>query len=301
MMAASSRQERWIAVLLVVCVCLVAFWEITSRLASRPFDKLRLGPEDFAGFQPADPQWSIRLVHVKGTPSEPTVIAYEMRRRQTAPEPGAVTNTNAIGHPLLVRLVHGYNMVDCMRIKQYRVELLKDGRQTPPGTMQIDGLPPEPVLPVQVWRLTSAGGECSVWVTSMLRATDFAATDTDTRDMAFPRVGTPDDPSWAPSGLKWSSFRHPIRNFSLYLRSKWNASRSDWLTFLRLRQPAWASDVMLTMVSEYHGPSVTDDSEAAVSAYVQEAHRLLYRCLKAHGGPASRQAAAGAITPAAGD
>ncbi len=278
MSPSSSRREWWVALLLVLCVALVASWEITSRLASRPFDDLRLSGEDFAGFRPAVPSWVLRLVHVKATPTEPTVIAYEARHR---PE-----GTAGAGEPVLVRLVHGYNMVDCMRIKQYQVELLADhrrlsGAESPPAAA---------ALPVQVWRLTAHGGKRMVWVTSMLRATDFAATDTDTRDMPFPRVGTPDDPAWAPTGLKWSSFRYPVRNFRLALRSKWNASRSDLLTFLRLRQPAWASDVLLTMVSEYHGAaSVTDATEAEVTAYVLEAHHLMARQFQAHGGLTARE------------
>lgn len=269
----AGTRERRVAMLLVVCVALVAFWQVTSRLASRPFDALRLGPEAFSGFTPSDPRWTMRLVYIKATPTEPTVIAYDVRPR-AAGGPDAV-----VAAPVLVRLVHGYNMVDCMRIKQYRVDLLSDTRhrRAAPGDTALTRN-----LPVQTWRLTSPSGECAIWVTTMLRASDFGATDTDTRDMAFPRVGTPDDPAWAPSGLKWSSFRHPVRNFHRYLRSKWNASRSDLLTFLRLRQPAWASDVMLTMVSEYKGASVTESMEGSAAAHVLEAHRLLLGLFQAH-------------------
>jgi len=213
-------------------------------------------------------------VHVKATPTEPTVIAYETHRPAEGPP--------VIRAPILVRLVHGYNMVDCMRIKQYRVALVEDRRQ-----------PAGDALPVQVWRLTGPSGHRMVWVTSMLRASDFSATTSDTRDMPFPRVGTPDDPAWAPTRLKWSSFRHPVRNFKLFLCGKWNASRSDPLTFLRLRQPAWASDVLLTMVSEYHGSeSVTDETEADVAAYVLDAHKMLYRQFRGHGGLEAREATA---------
>lgn len=273
MSRSSSRREWWVAILLVLCVALVAFWEISARLAASPFDDLRLQAEDFAGFRPAAPDWAIRLVHVKATPTEPTVIAYETHRLAEG-SPG-------VNAPIFVRLVHGYNMVDCMRIKQYRVELVEDRRHPAVGA-----------LPVQVWRLTSPAGHRMVWVTSMLRASDFSATTTDTRDMAFPRVGTPDDPAWTPTGLKWSSFRHPVRNFRQFLRGKWNASRSDPLTFLRLRQPAWASDVLLTMVSEYRGSvSVTDQTEADVAAYVLDAHKMLYRQFRGHGGLEAREEA----------
>jgi len=273
----SGKKERQVAALLVVCVALVAFWQVASRLASRPFAAMRLGADDFAGFVPTDPQWNIRLVHIKATPVEPTVIAYDVRPRAAGMQDGVA------GAPVLVRLVHGYNMVDCMRIKQYRVDLLSDTRRrgVAPGDAASGGR-----LPVQVWRLTAPSGERSVWVTTMLRASDFGATDSDTRDMAFPRIGTPDDPAWAPSGLRWSSFRHPLRNFRLYLRSKWNSSRSDPLTFLRLRQPAWASDVLLTLVSEYRGASVAAAMEEPAAAHVLEAHRLLLGLFQAHGGSA---------------
>jgi hypothetical protein len=73
----------------------------------------------------------------------------------------------------------------------------------------------------------------------------------------------------------------------LYLRSKWNASRSDLLTFLRLRQPAWASDVMLTLVSEYRGEPLAGDAESAAVAHVLEVHRLFHALLRAHGGPSA--------------
>ncbi len=275
MSTGSSRRERRVAALLVICVALVVFWEVASRVAARPFGDLRLRAEDFDGFNPSDPEWMIRLVHMKATPTEPTVIAYDVRPRVPG-MPGAPARA-----PVLVRLVHGYNMVDCMRIKQYRVDLVADSRQrrVGPGDRAQGG-----ALPVQLWRLTSPSGERSVWATTMLRAVDLSATDTDTRDMAFPRVGTPDDPAWAPSGLRWSSFRRPVRNFRLSLRSKWNASRADLLTFLRLRQPAWASDVLLTLVSTYRGPSLPDtDAEAAAAAQVLDVHRRFYERFRQHG------------------
>jgi len=48
MSRSSSRREWWVAILLVLCVALVAFWEISARLAARPFDDLRLQADDFA-------------------------------------------------------------------------------------------------------------------------------------------------------------------------------------------------------------------------------------------------------------
>ncbi len=109
----------------------------------------------------------------------------------------------------------------------------------------------------------------------MLRTANFSATNVDTRDMAFPRIGTPDSPAWQPSGLKWSSFRHPIKNSHDALRAKWNNSRCDLPTFLRLRQPAWASNEMVTLVTEYHGPSVKPAEEEQVIEYVLNAHLFM--------------------------
>ncbi len=284
----TQRGDRRTAVLLVACVALVVFWQIASHLASRPFEALRLDAEHFASFSPSAPAWNIRRVHAKTTPTEPTLLAFEAKP-VTSPGSALPSGATAVGPaaimsqaPVLVRLVHGYNMVDCMRIKQYRVELLDDRRHptpspadTPVGTL---------ADPMQVWRLTAPDGKQTIWISSMLRMTDFVATSTDTRDMAFPRVGTPDDPGWAPSGLKWGSLRHPIRNGQLFLRSKWNASRADVLTFLRLRQPAWASDVMLTLVSEFRGTgSVEASSREAVIAHVQDVHCLMLQSLATYG------------------
>jgi hypothetical protein len=149
-----------------------------------------------------------------------------------------------------------------MRIKQYKVELIKDHR-----SLNFDS--------VQIWRITSASGKVSIWMTTMLRTVDFSPTKVDTRDMAFPRIGTPDSPSWQPTGLKWSSFKHPVKNSRNALRSKWNNSRCDLPTFLRLRQPAWASNEMVTLVTEYHGPSVKPAEENFVIKYVLNAHLFM--------------------------
>ncbi len=318
-----QKMELIGAIVLVLCVILVAGWMIAAKVAAQPFDELRLKAEDFTGFTPRSDQWSIRLVHVKASPTEPTVIAFALRGRSGSKaeignlksemgtgdgrkaESGKLTLLGRSGYegqeaeietgddervplptshfprssPLLVRIVHGYNMVDCMRIKQYEVDCLADTRVSPPisaFSFQLSA------LPIQMWKLTSTIDESSVWLTTMLRAADFAATKVDTRDMAFPRVGTPDDPSWAPTGLKWSSFRHPIRNARLALRARWNASRRDIWTFLRLRQPAWASDEMLTMVTEYRGPSVMPEQEAAVAQYALQAHQFMLREFQAY-------------------
>ncbi len=267
-------RERWVAALLLVCVGLVTFWLFAAKQAARGFSPLRLGSEDFAAFTFSDPAWQARVVFVKSTPIEPTITAYELR----PVHPAGATVDPGRGAPILVRFVHGYNMVDCMRIKQFDVKLLGDDRAhwRDTGRARDPGEGP----PMQVWRLTEPRGPGRVWVSSMLLASNFSGTTVDTRDMAFPRIGVPDDPAYVPTGLKWSSFRHPIRNLRYFLRARWNASRTDILTFLRLRQPAWASDVMITMVSEYRGHDAPDRTDAEMMPQVVAAHQAMYRELR---------------------
>ena len=273
----TTRQERVAAGLLLGCVGIVAFWMLASRHAARGFDPLRLGADDFSNFVPVSAAWQSRVVYVKSTPTEPTITAYELqpviRAGMEIPPSGDA--------PVLVRVVHGYNMVDCMRIKQYGVDLLAEDLPAWRAHEAGVGSAPSVGPPLQIWRLREPEAPARVWVSSMLLATDFSGTAVDTRDMAFPRVGTPDDPAYRPTGLRWSSLRHPIRNFRMYVRARWNASRTDLLTFLRLRQPAWASDVLLTMVSEYRGRDAADRTDAEMQRHVLAAHRFFYAELRA--------------------
>ena len=99
--------------------------------------------------------------------------------------------------------------------------------------------------------------------------------------MAFPRVGIPDDPGWAPRGMTLKGLRHPVRNTRLFLRSKWNSSRADLLTFLGLKQPAWASDDLLTLVAGSRGTSVGQEEELSVAVRVLSVHLHMHSELKA--------------------
>jgi len=280
--------DRIFAAILVLCAIVVGFWEIMSRASLRPFDALALNAADFGEFRPESDRWYFRDVPVSVSMIAPAIVAYEMRGKSAnrlvagpskssakdgfhSPDLTSKREAPGIPGPVLVRLMHGFNVVDCMRIKQYRVELIRDDRTT-----DLHPAPPR----VQVWRLTAPDGEKSVWVTSMLRATDFMETGVDARDMAFPRVGTPDAPSWNPTGLKWSSFRHPIKNLHQIVRARWNASRCDLLTFLRLRRPVWVSDEVLTLVGEYRGSSVEPEQESDVTACVLSAQQLLLHHLQ---------------------
>jgi hypothetical protein len=103
--------------------------------------------------------------------------------------------------------------------------------------------------PVQLWRLTSSVGTVSIWATTMIRSGDFEPTINDICTMAFPRVDLPDDPNWVPRGVTKESLKTPIASVKRWFRGRWDASRWDLLTFLKLRKPVWPSEEILSYVS----------------------------------------------------
>lgn len=263
-------REVAVAALLVACVVVVGFWEFMTARNRNTSDQFQLTASDFMDFVPIADDWVVKVLEVQDDPLEPNILAYRFE-----PIEQGLTSTAC---PVLVRLVHGYNMCDCMRIKGYEVDLLKDTRRIDAGKSNFNSSPENGAGPqLQVWKVTSPAGDVSVWVTSMLRAYDMTETSLDTRSMAFPRVNMPDAQGWFPRGFTWSSLRHPILNTKRFLRSKWNASRCDWLTFLGLRQPAWASEDVLTLVASSRRRSVPDElpDDAAVS--VAKAQQAMYR------------------------
>lgn len=274
----TRRRREWAAAAaLVAAAAVIAFWEVMANRSRRPFEPFQLTAADFSTFQPLFPDaWRVQRLPVTPDPLEPNIVAFAL-------EPAASTGHGTVW----VRLSHGYNMVDCMRLKGYTVELLKDTRRPAEysaeypfrgGHETFHGLSDavRDGRQFQLWRVVSADGETSIWVTSMLRAGDFAETSVDTRRMPFPQIGTPDDPGWLPRGITLRSLRRPVRNFRLFLRAKWNNSRRDIATFLNLKQPAWASRDLLTLVARTRGPSVRPEQESDAARQVLAAHALLY-------------------------
>ena len=55
-MVRKESRERVIAAAIVVCVVIVAFWEIMGRRSMRPLDAFELTASDFDGFAPESPR-----------------------------------------------------------------------------------------------------------------------------------------------------------------------------------------------------------------------------------------------------
>jgi hypothetical protein len=377
---------RGVAILLIACIAIVAFWEIMANRSRRPFEPFDLTSENFNRFFPSSDEWTVRALPVNSSPTEPNILALELSskarskvknqrsevrsQRSSVGEGGPASPSNAptishsdtpllryshtSGHapvPVTVRLVHGYNMPDCMRIKGYQVELIGDtrgqgaerrtsnpaergkhrihpalaGHPTPvversslrgfasniEGQKTSPSHPVHPVDPVQIsppptpdtrhplaaakssdeagtpdtpglqiWRLTSAVGDTAIWVTAMLRAGDLEKTDADVRSMAFPRIGVPIDPNWVPPGITLKSLRHPKKNFRRLIQAKWNNSRCDPAVFLRLKQPAWASEEMLTLVAASPDIVIKPEDEQLITDHIISAHSFVHTTLK---------------------
>ena len=238
-----KMRRHIVPLVLIACAALILFWEAMARLSERPFSPFAMTRETFRDFSPQSPDWSF------------TAIRSEDDDR-TAPNLVSYMAASPRGGQVVVRLVHGYNMPMCMKIKGYTVELLEDG-----SARRTD----------QLWRLTSETGDAAVWVTAMLRAGDFARADVDIRSMAFPRIASRDDPSWVPRGISFESLKHPVESIRVLFRAKWNNSRCDLPTFLKLRQPAWADETVLSLVAYSYGVSVPRGGEAAAAARIRAA------------------------------
>ena len=278
----SSRSQWGIALLLLVCVLVVGFWEVLHSRSRRPLRGFALTAADFVDFLPRDPDWEAERLPLNPDPIEPNILAYAVRSKAGR---GAPPLRDEAQRPMLVRLVHGYNMPECMRIKDYEVVLSGDTRRAaagaePPGSRPGASAGPGPVR-VQLWRVTSSSGDVQIWVTGMLRKGDFAETDVDVRSMAFPRVGTPDDPRWVPEGFSLKSLRHPVRNMRRFMRGQWNRSRADLPTFLGLSTPAWASAEVLTLVVATKGPPVGLEEQQSLSGRALSVYGFILRELRA--------------------
>ncbi|NQU38633.1 MAG: hypothetical protein HQ523_01640 [Lentisphaerae bacterium] len=240
------------AILLLICVLLVSFWQIMAWRARRGFDAFRITAATLDEFTPQIKGYTLTEMLVPPDPLQPNIISYRAlpNAKDGFPLQG--------GQPVLIRLAHGYNMVDCMRIKHFTVMRLTPTSQEP---VTSNG-----AFPREAWKLTSSIEDQSIWMTSMLGSETFGLLDISTESMPFPKIGTPDDPGWKPSGLRLRSLRQPLHNFKRLMHAKWNNARCDPLTFLGLRRPVYASDEILTLVSTVAVPPPNDANPTEIEA-----------------------------------
>jgi len=140
-------------------------------------------------------------------------------------------------------------------------------------------IPPSYPLPVQLWRLTSAGGEVSYWATTMIREGDFKATREDICSMPYPRVDFPDDPNWTPRGFSRKWLKNPREEFRIWFHSKWDGANWDVLAFLRLRPTASPSEELLSYMTLVHVSGKAGQAQAV--ADVLAVHQAMLGQLQA--------------------
>lgn len=279
-------KQRLVPWVFIACALLAALWLLLAHRARQPFKPFALSAKDFATLTPRAPGWKIENLPIPTRdPAEPNILSLLITResnaapQETTPHPGATAATppRAEAHPestpagqrFHVRLVHGYNMPMCMKIKGYKVEPISDSRKEDPSGKAYP-------LRIQGWKLTSETGEVSHWLTTMIQADDFSPSGQDICRMPFPRVDIPDDPNWAPDGISMDDLRHPLQAVRRWHRARWNAARMDTLTFLRLKQPAWASEEQLSFVTrDFPTSSDNPDPEKRIA----ELHAVHIRTL----------------------
>lgn len=238
------RAQRKTAVAILAGLALVTVWIILAAFHRRPFRPFSLTSADFAAFAPTSTHWRLRPIQLDSDePGALNIMAVQLHDQD--------------GRKIIVRLVHGYNMPMCMKIKGFKVEPIggygrkeageNEGAPDSGVRCQVSGYSSNALL--QIWRLASSTGARAIWATRILRAPDLSDTGIDVCSLPFPRVGIADEPQWRPQGIGWETLRHPWRWMRGTLRSAWNSARCDPLVFLRLKQPAWASDELLTLVA----------------------------------------------------
>jgi len=249
---AVSGRRNLLPALLIACVILVSVWEVMAHRSRGAFHAASISSADFESFAPASAKWTMeRRYGVADDPSAPNLYAFVARE-----------NGSGGSFPVLVRLVHGYNMPDCMRLKKYSVEKIGDTTNS--------------VGRVQVWRLISAAGDRSVWITTMLRASDLSGTGVEVSEMKFPRITFIDVTDWDTSGLSLSWIRHPVKSVRSYLKARWNDSRCDLAVFLRLKQPPWVSNEYFTFLAASCDVNLPEEEELRAVDRVTSVHSWMY-------------------------
>ena len=118
----NALKKYFVPGLLVFCSLLLAFWQVMSWASRRAYEPFGLTPDKLASFQPVIADWTVKALPVISHDTmEANIAAYSVIRENQP------SNTSR----MLVRLVHGYNMPMCMKMKYYTVEKIKDNRVRP--------------------------------------------------------------------------------------------------------------------------------------------------------------------------
>lgn len=218
-------RERVARRMVAATVIIVLLWQVAILLARRSPETAALDPTRFKNFR----------LQLGAEPTQPVELAFDDAQVNLLVHHALLPAPDPKHAPAraIIRLVHGFNVRDCMRIKGYRVTALTHAATN---------------RSIELWEMVSPGGETSVWATALIRADDFSLVHKSVTELAFPRVGIPDDQTWEFHGLSRDSLRHPIRNFSNLVREKWNSARADLLTFLKVKPSARPSSSLLTLI-----------------------------------------------------
>lgn len=248
---------RRLPIFILIGVAVVVIWQIFGIICNMKYKNFAITEKDFAGFKPRLENWRIEKVSIGSSSTDPNIIGFKYY------------NSNMT---VFVRLVHGYNMCECMKLKGYKVSLIADTRTN--ITERSGGM-------MQIWRLISPANDNAIWITGVLGGRNMVQTDKDIRSFIFPRggnvAGLPDS-----TGISLESVRHPVSNTTQHVKYKWTDSRGDVLIFLGLKKLPWASDDYLSLVVQWEGSDVKPEQEPAVIAMLESIYRNMAESLGEH-------------------
>ena len=134
-----------VPVLLVSCALVVAAWMLLARASWVPWMPIGITSADFVGFQPVFQGWKVEKLPVDtkrvidenivafavtsdGRDSTGDRKGFERETVRSVKEAGVFKREAETSgdHRFIIRLLHGYNMPMCMKIKYYTVEKILD-------------------------------------------------------------------------------------------------------------------------------------------------------------------------------
>lgn len=217
----TARRERWVGLVLLACILVVMAWTFAAWRARQPLPPYITQPALFDAFRLEIPGWTSHRTRLPDSPYEANLLVCRLRS-EAYPD-------------VLVRLVHGYNMPNCMRLKGCAVEPLP----APGGRAGRE---------VQAWQVVSALGDTNLWLTTVVAATNFAPAAIDIRDMPFPGTDFTFADGWHPTGFSLADLRRPFHSLRRFLTAAWHSSQRDPGVMLKWNAPPRPSDEWLVLI-----------------------------------------------------